>query len=136
VKPAPSIPSPVHTVPRPGPFVPPVVRPSTPAPRPGIGTIAVTPGTKRLNLIGANLMSADGDVQVRLNDQPLRIAEADDDRLVVELPAGAQSGALEVSLPDGDVLTFPLSVGDDVEAFEGTAAFQNGDPWSPEDEDR
>jgi hypothetical protein len=45
-----------------------------------------------------------------LNREALSISHADDDRLVVDLPDTMQSGALEVTLPDGDTVAYHLEV--------------------------
>ena len=76
--------------------------------------IKVAPGTRRLSVFGQNLIGEGGAPEVRLGGRALDIAEADDERLVVEMPDGAEGGALEVLLPDGQQLTYNLS-------FEGDA---------------
>jgi len=109
---APSIPQVPHPPPRVGPVV------SSPLRGPAPPVIHVTPGSKKLNLRGANLMGEDGPVSVRLNNRLLEVAEADNDRLAVHLPAQLESGALEVNLPDGNTVTYELSV-------------MNADQWAP-----
>jgi hypothetical protein len=100
---------------------PPVVRPGkTPATPISKNVIRVAPDTRRLQLLGANLIGEAGAPQVFFNKQELGLAEADDDRLVIELPEDLASGALEISLPDGQQLTYELSVAN------GT------DPWEPQ----
>jgi hypothetical protein len=74
--------------------------------------IHVTPGSTKLQLKGANLMGDDGSVSVRLNNRMLEVAEADNYGLAVHLPERLESGALEVNLPDGNTLTYELSVVD------------------------
>jgi len=74
------------------------------------------PATKRLELVGRNLLDG-GEPQVRLGGHPLAIAEADDGRLVVELPDGGAAGTLEVEHGDGEVTRYELA---------------SGDPWAPE----
>jgi hypothetical protein len=81
--------------------------------------IRVAPNTRRLQFFGANLIGEAGAPQVFLNNQALGLAEAEDDRLVVELPEELLGGALEIELPDGQQLTFELSV------------TEGADPWSP-----
>ncbi len=80
--------------------------------------IRVAPGVTKLNLRGANLMGEDGPASVRLNNRLLAVSEADNDQLAVHLPEQFESGALEVSLPDGNKVTYELSVMD-------------GDQWAP-----
>jgi len=98
-----------------------VVRPgNTPAAPISKNAIQVAPNTRRLQLLGANLIGEAGAPQVFFNKQELGLAEADDDRLVIELPEDLSSGALEIALPDGQQLTYELSVAN------GT------DPWEPQ----
>jgi len=112
--------------PRPDPLpppqaAPPVVRPGkTPVEPISKNVIQVAPNTRRLQLLGANLIGEAGAPQVFFNKQELGLAEADDDRLVIELPEDLSSGALEIALPDGQQLTYELSVAN------GT------DPWEPQ----
>jgi len=87
-------------------------------------------GTKLLHLSGSRLIGEDGPPVVRLNDRPLGIAEADDDRLVVEMPDDLQGGALEVSLPDGSVASYELSL-DDGDGWHGEDV---NDAWAPGEE--
>ena len=95
----------------------------------------VRPDTRRLHLSGRNLIGEDGPPRVRLNNQELGLAEAEDDRLVVELPEQVETGALEIELPDGEVLTYSLSLTPDPSA--ASASHGNGggadqyDPWEP-----
>ena len=95
---------PVPPPPRPAPApLPPPVRPpisSLPPPRPGT----------KLQISGRNLVGESGPPEVRLRGLPLSVAEADDDRLVVDVPEDAQSGALEVEMPDGSVMTYELAL--------------------------
>lgn len=117
--PAPPIQPPVKPpvkppAPRPSPK-PVIPRPMVPRPK-----VAVGPATK-LEIKGKNLLFGDAEPSVKLNDRPLSIAEADDEALVVDIPGDAESGALEVTLPDGQVLAWELAV-------EGGAA----DEWEPQ----
>jgi hypothetical protein len=97
----------------------PVPRPPVVPPRPGPrAPIVLPPATRRLELVGRNLLADGGEPEVRLGGRPLAVAEADDGRLVVELPEdGAAAGTLEVDHGDGDVTTYELA---------------SGDPWAPE----
>jgi hypothetical protein len=70
--------------------------------------VVVRPGTRRIGLGGRNLIGETGPPTVRLNHQPLSISEADDGRVVVDLPPDWQEGALQVEMPDGNVLSFAL----------------------------
>jgi hypothetical protein len=69
--------------------------------------IAVPPGTRRLELHGRNMLPVDGQPDVRLDGHPLTVAEADEHRLLVELPEHA-AGALEVELGDGRVAEYEI----------------------------
>ncbi len=75
---------------------------------PGIGVPPIGP---RVRLQGHNLLD-DGSPQVRLNGQPLAIAEADDSGLTVQLPHGARQGELQVALPTGETLSYQLDLVD------------------------
>jgi hypothetical protein len=128
--------------PQPGKPAPPVVRPAPPvrlpsAPQPPVRprspvlppaapspVLKVQPGTRRLTLSGNRLIGDDGPAAVRLNNQPLGVAEADDDRIVIEMPEDHRGGALEVSLPDGTVASFELSVDGD----------ESWGAWAPDEE--
>jgi len=102
---------PVFVPPKP---VPPIVKPPVVPPKPP--PIKILPGTKHLNLMGSNFGS--GVPEVRLNNQPLNIADADDDYLTVEMPDEARSGALEIILPDGEQMTYELSYEDEELSYE------------------
>jgi hypothetical protein len=95
------------------------LQPAQPAAPVAKEIIRVAPNTRRLQFFGANLIGADGAPQVFLNNQALALAAAEDDRLLVELPETLPSGALEIELPDGQRMTYELSVTD------------GADPWSP-----
>jgi hypothetical protein len=106
---------------------PPVVRPpkspavqAQPAAPISKNVIQVEPNTRRLQLFGANLIGETGAPQVFFNNQALGLVEAEDDRLVIELPEDLASGALEIALPDGQQLTYELSVANGI------------DPWEPQ----
>ena len=117
----------------PRPMTPPVgaPQPRPPAPRPPVVTgprppivtgprapVLLPPATRRLELVGRNLLADGGEPEVRLAGRPLTVAEADDGRLVVELPEeGATAGTLEVDHGDGEVTTYELA---------------SDDPWAPE----
>jgi hypothetical protein len=123
VKPAPAQPAPPVRVPPPAP----ATRPRTPSLPPRVAAppvLKVQPGTRRLTLSGNRLIGDDGPAAVRLNNQPLGVAEADDDRIVIEMPEDHQGGALEVSLPDGTVAAYELSVDGD----------ESWGAWAPDEE--
>jgi hypothetical protein len=97
--------------PRVGPVASPPRSPVSFPPRsPSSPVIRVAPGATKLNLRGANLMGEDGPVSVRLNNRLLEVADADNYGLAVHLPEEFESGALEVNLPDGNTVTYELSV--------------------------
>jgi hypothetical protein len=122
----------VKPKPRPDPLppprpAPPVVRPTRPPvvqaqPATPISknVIQLEPNTRRLQLFGANLIGETGAPQVFFNNQELGLSEAEEDRLVIELPEDLASGALEIALPDGQQLTYELSVKNVT------------DPWEPQ----
>lgn len=93
-------------------------------PRGTLPIVKIAPGTDRLNLTGSHLIGENGPPRVRLNQRPLSVSQADDDGLVVEMPETFESGALEIELPDGDMVTYHLSVEADEQ--------QHRDPWAPE----
>jgi hypothetical protein len=129
------------------PIVPPVrpvpttpVRPVPPH-RPPIATgpiaappriVHVAPGAGRLRVAGENLASESGLPSVTLNDVPLDTVHADDDALVVALPPGHMGGTLDVRLPDGEVMTWMLSVGGEPNGA-GHEMGNGEDSWAPED---
>jgi len=109
----------------PTPAVPP--RPAAP-PVPGVQApapvVRVPPGTRRLQVVGSNLLAGTGAPTVRLNGQPLEHAESSDRQLEVELPDELHSGALDVDLGDGELVRYHLHVDQD---GDGAVA----DPWAP-----
>jgi len=121
---------PVVSSPRPPIFVPPhappIVKPPIVRshPKPFVEPIKITSGTKRLNLTGSNLVGERGFPEVRLNNKPLSIADADNDFLVIEMPEEAESGALEIILPDGERMSYELSYEDDE-----PPQYENGEEW-------
>ena len=131
--PQPGKPAPPVVRPAPAPPVrlpqqpPPPVRPRSPVVHPPAvpaPVLKVQPGTRRLTLSGSRLIGDDGPASVRLNNQPLGVAEADDDRIVIEMPEDHRGGALEVSLSDGTVASFELSVDGD----------ESWGAWAPDEE--
>ena len=48
---------------------------------------------------------------MRLNAQPLALAEAEADHLLVQLPDEHRGGTLEIDLPGGQVMSYELAVG-------------------------
>lgn len=105
---------------------PPVVKTPAPTPRPPVVTpgprprppVLLPPATKRVELVGRNLVGLAGPPDVRLDGRPLAVAEADESRLVVELPDDVPAaGTLQVDHGDGDVATYELAA---------------ADPWAPQ----
>src|SRR5205085_12225348 len=95
------------------------VRPVPPPPKTMPPTsMPPRPGPKRLQISGRNLIG-DRLPVVKLKGQPLSVTEADDDRLVVDIPEEAESGALELEMPDGSVMSYDL-------------ALDAADEWAPE----
>jgi hypothetical protein len=66
----------------------------------------------RLRIQGKNLLE-DGPPAVRLNGEPLSIAEANDEGFMVHLPDASPGGRLEIELPSGQSLAYELSLEDD-----------------------
>lgn len=113
-----------------------------PKPKPNAEPIRIAPGTRRLNLLGKNLVGEQGIPEIRLNNKSLNIADADDDYLVIEMPDGQESGALEIFMPGGEQMLYELSYDDD----DGQFQYENGealtdgndyessgrDSWEPE----
>jgi hypothetical protein len=93
----------------PGPTQPPpsFSPPLNPSPSP---IIRIPFDAPHLNLHGSGLVGVGGPATVRLNRQPLSVLQADDDRLIVNLPETPRSGALEVTLPDGNQVSYHLEV--------------------------
>jgi hypothetical protein len=134
VRPAPT-PRPGASVPPPP---PPPGRPGLPGVRPGslpktplapadTPVIRLAPGTRRVQLLGANLLEPDAEPTITLNDTPLRITEMDADRIVVEMPPAAPAGTLAVVLPGGESLAYELWFDDGVREAAAEEA------WAPED---
>ena len=120
--------------PRPPVFTPPVVKPPAGKP-PGWGLppiLRVGPGQRQIAVMGANMAEGAQWPEVRLNAQPLVLAEAESDRLLVQLPDDHSGGTLEISLPDGQVMACELAVddvdGDGVPDHTTSASF---DDWAP-----
>jgi len=105
---------------------PPAEAPSAPAPEPA-PVVRVPAGTRRLQLVGNNLLTGPAHPVVRLDGRPLPHAEASDDQLEVELPDIVYGGALEVDLGDDEPVRYQLQVEHD---GNGHAP----DVWTPEDE--
>ncbi|MES1245548.1 MAG: hypothetical protein ABUT39_28340 [Acidobacteriota bacterium] len=131
VRPAPPV-QPAPPVPRPAPPAPPLRVPAPPPRTPSLPSrppagppvLKVQPGTRRIALSGNRLIGDDGPASVRLNNQPLGVSEADDDRIVIEMPEDHRGGALEISLPDGTVAAYELSVEDG----------ESWGAWAPDEE--
>ena len=123
--------------PKPPVFIPPKQSPvfTTPVvnnPKPVAGSIKVAPGAKRLELFGGNLLSAEGIPEIRLNNQPLNVSDADEDRLVIDMPDEPESGALEITLPGGEQMSFDLSYEDDHSNGDEYRYSALEDSWEPD----
>ncbi|HEV2772425.1 MAG TPA: hypothetical protein VGV57_06295 [Thermoleophilaceae bacterium] len=98
------------------PGLPPHGKPRGPG-APGTGSIAIPPSARRIELAGRNLLGPSGPPKLRLDGNQLAVSEADDRRVVVELPEDRPpAGTLEVDHGDGDVDTYELAP---------------ADPWAP-----
>jgi hypothetical protein len=106
---------------------PPLIQPGPLPVQPPI--IRIAPGTPHLNLHGAGLIGMNGPATVRLNREPLSLAHADDERLIVNLPEAPRSGALEITLPDGDQLAYHLEI--QSPTHDGSRVAVHGDRWEP-----
>lgn len=111
----------VGPAPSPPPVPPPVVTP------PKLPVVRVGTGVPRLQLTGSRL-AGDGLPVVRLNREPLSIANAEDDRLEVDLPTPPRSGALEIEMPGGEVMAYHLEFEDDQSPPDQIAG---RDRWEP-----
>jgi hypothetical protein len=101
--------------------------------RKAVPVIRAAPGVERLRLTGQNLIGGQGPPLVHLNDEALRITEADEDEVIVEIPERAQGGSLEIELPDGEVLSYELRFNDDEsDDFELDGPYRDDDPWASE----
>jgi hypothetical protein len=119
----------------------PSIKESVFAPHSGIDrgvhqVVNIAPNTSHLHLMGSNLIGETGAPEVRLNRKLLGVTKAEDDHLVVEMPETVQSGTLEVTLHDGETLTYNLSLAsdeyqqtDDSEASGANTRWS--DPWEP-----
>jgi len=108
-------PEPPSILPGPLPVQPPIIR--------------IAPGTPHLNLQGTGLIGINGPATVRLNREPLSLVQADDERLIVNLPEAPRSGALEITLPDGDQLAYHLEV--QSPTHDASRVAVHGDRWEP-----
>jgi hypothetical protein len=120
-------------------IVPQPIKTAPPIPRIEQPIIKVPLGTKHLNLFGNNLVGGDGTPKVRLNNQLLNIADADEDVLTVEMPDHKESGALEVELADGQQMLYQLSFEDEENDEFQNSSFEedreesfSNDHWLPE----
>jgi hypothetical protein len=104
---------------------PPARRPSRPGAPPPLAT---GPTPKRLQISGRNLIGDSGPPIVKLHGAPLAIAEADDDHLILDLPDGIRTGALELEMPDGRVMSYELAL----DGHGGPANSGDDDAWEPE----
>ncbi|MBC7901053.1 MAG: hypothetical protein H7070_13495 [Saprospiraceae bacterium] len=137
VKSAPAVqPPPAVRAPKPQPpvFVPPRHRPSVidpiaTRPRPNVEAIKVAPGTRHMDFVGSNLFGDKGLPEVRLNNRPLNITDADDDYLKVEIPENPEAGMLEILLPDGEQMLYQLSFDD--ESYDDNGISASPDSWEP-----
>jgi hypothetical protein len=78
--------------------------------QPGAPILHIAPDTQRLRLNGKNLLGAEGPPVVKLNNKLLAVHDADDGEIVLQMPEHLESGALEIALPDGQQLTYNLSI--------------------------
>jgi hypothetical protein len=134
-KPPRSTPPPVSTPPKQ--TTKPPIRPGLPGARPiqhDQPKIKVPLGTRRLDLMGNNLLGEKGVPEVRLNNKPLSVMEADEDRLVVEIPDESLSGGLEIRLPDGEQIFYELSFEGEEDNGGGDHLAVGQDSWEPDRE--
>lgn len=98
--------------------------------------VRLAPDTRRLLLTGRNLIGEHGPPAVRLNDRVLGISQADENQIIVDVPEDTESGSLEIELPDGEILTYALSVEPDQESvmkddYIDRNHYESADPWAP-----
>jgi hypothetical protein len=72
------------------------------------GRILLAPDTEHLHLLGTHLVTEEGLPEVRLDGQPVALAEADADRIVVPVPLHLTEANLDVTLPGGEQHRFAL----------------------------
>ena len=106
--------------------------PPAPMPKPPRtpSILRLAPGQRQIAVMGANLAEGERWPEVRLNAQPLALAEAEADHLLVQLPDEHQGGTLEIDLPGGQVMAYELAVGDADHAHEHESA-SAFDDWAP-----
>ena len=110
-------------------FTPPVV--NLP---PKVGSIKIAPGAKKLELFGGNLLSDDGAPEIRLNNRLLNVSDADEDRLVIDMPDEPENGALDIILPGGEQMSFDLSYEDEsLNGDEDGYRYSAQDSWEPDE---
>lgn len=101
--------------------------------RSGLPVIQIARGNGVLHLSGANLVGQHGPPEVRLNDTPLKLLEAEDHRIIAKVPDEAQSGTLEVVLGGGESLRYHLQMEEGHKPESHSATISNGrwraDPW-------
>jgi len=138
--PTPRPPVPRPPTPRPPVFVPPSTRPPIMTPpifmppgRTPLPVMRLDPGTRQIAVMGTNLAEGAQWPEVKLNAQPLALAEAESDRLLVELPHDHQGGTLEISLPGGETLAYELALDDAPGLASSTHAEASTllDDWAP-----
>lgn len=108
---------------------PPLLSPGFNPPQAGVPVIRISPDTSHLHFQGVNLVGANGPGNVRLNNLPLEVTNAEDDRVAVRLPTPARSGKLQVDLPGGETLDYVLEVHEP----QPRRAAGNGDRWAPQE---
>jgi hypothetical protein len=130
--------------PKPTPWQPPKAdtRPPVtkwPKGRPAVGPPSAPPkiklpvGTHHVGLKGDNLLGNGAIPEVKLNDRPLSVTDADDDLVIVRIPDEAQAGALEIKMPDGEQIYYELSFDDD-KPDDGEYESSGHKSWEPERE--
>jgi hypothetical protein len=117
----------------------PAPTPAAPLPAPQgpraalLPVIRIAPGTSRLQLNGANLLGQLGPPDLRLNNETLELEEAEDHRIVARVPNDAQSGTLDVLLPNGENLQYELRIEEHhngAHTADANQRLRHADPWA------
>jgi len=66
-----------------------------------------------------------------LNDRLLNVSDADEDRLVVDMPDQPENGALDIILPNGEQMSYELSY-EDEDPNEDEYRYSAQDSWEPD----
>jgi hypothetical protein len=108
----------------------PPLSPGFSPPQAGPPVLRISPDTSHLHFQGVNLVGASGPSNVRLNNLPLEVTNAEDDRVAVRLPEPGRPGKLQLELPGGETLDYVL----DVQEPQPRKASCYDDRWIPQEQ--